>query len=101
MLLLLLLACADDMSLAYHSLLPMDVRGPLGGQLKLVTKHDSTPVHTVSTQSLPLSVTMQWDVFTAINFSTLLTGNTVLSHELCFAKATLCLVSCYFLHFGK
>jgi len=69
----LLLACADDVSLAYHSLLPMDVRGPLGSQLRLVTKHDSVAVHTVSTQSLSvcLLVAVHWDVFTTINCPTI------------------------------
>ena len=46
---MLLLLCTDDMSLAYHSLLPVDVRGPLGGQLRLVTKHNITSSPTVST----------------------------------------------------
>ena len=45
----------DDVSLAYHSLLPMDVHGTQYTKLRLVTKHTDTSARTVSSLCLALS----------------------------------------------
>jgi len=38
----------DDVTLAYHSLLPMDVHGTQYSKLRFVTEHSNLPLHTVS-----------------------------------------------------
>jgi len=42
----------DDLTLAYHSLLPMEVHGTLYSSLRLVTNTADIPLHTVSTSAL-------------------------------------------------
>jgi len=61
MMISMILMCTDDVMLAYHSLLPMDVHGTLYSSLKLVNHYadDNVPLHSVSTTAayLPNIVT--------------------------------------------